>query len=74
MTDKELKVILAAAYCLNNLPDGRERANDLLAYTFKQYFGIDVKKLSVYCAVSGKRVITEITDILVENTNYKRRF
>ncbi len=74
MTEQELKVILAATYCLNNLPDGRERANDLLAYAFKQYFGIDVKKLYVYCAVSGERAMTEITDILVENTNYKRRF
>ncbi len=74
MTEKELKVILAAAYCLNNLPDGRERANDLLAYTFKQYFGIDIKKLSVYCAVIGNKAMTEITDILIGNTNYKRRF
>ncbi len=74
MTEQELKVILAAAYCLNNLPDGRERANDLLAYTFKQYFGIDVKKLSVYCTLSGNNAMSEITDILVENTNYKRRF
>ncbi len=74
MTEQELKVILAATYCLNNLPDGRERANDLLSYTFKQYFGIDVKKLSIYCAISRERAMTEITDILVENTNYKRRF
>lgn len=74
MNEQELKVILAAAYCLNNLPDGRERANDLLAYVFKQCFGINVKKLSIYCTVCGNKAMNEISDILIGNTNYKRRF
>jgi len=71
MSEQELKVILASAYCLNNLPNSRDAVNSLLEYMFKQCFGIDIKSLARYCKLSGETVLLEIAGILNQKTNYK---
>ena len=71
MSEQELKVILTAAFCLNKVGNS-ETVDDLIAYVFKQRFGIDVHKLAMYCISKGNSVVPEVNRLLITETKYRR--
>lgn len=71
MNEQELKVILAAVFCLNKVGQN-ELVDDLIAYVFKQRFDIDVHKLAMYCITRGKQVLPEVERLLLTETTYRR--
>lgn len=72
MSEQELKIILAAAFCLNKVDGQAELVSDLLAYAFKRRFDIDLNKLAMYCMANGKKVLPEVAKLLNTTTTYKR--
>ena len=71
MSEQELKIILTAAFCLNKAGNS-ETVDDLIAYMFKQRFGIDIHKLAMYCITKGKSILPEVNRLLQTETTYRR--